>query len=206
MGQRQTMLAEIVGGYWQTQLHAKPTRSDILASKYSDNIFQTYSALGGQLSEPPTKFGGWDVSTNSFIIELDEERHFNRYRLTTLQSPFYKTHKYFSNEDYQQYCKHKESLCLQAACWGKNWKNNSTEKQFSRSNIEGVLTGSGSSRWKQRAYYDFLKDIASKIIGVPILRLSIYDTYNGTNIDQLFKSGKASVLLDVVINKLKKVL
>lgn len=203
MGQRQTKLAEIVKGYWGTQPQPKPMPSDILNSKYADYIFQTFLALDGQLSEPPTRFGAWDVSTSRFIIELDEERHFNRYRLKTLQSTFYKTDDYFSVRDYQQYCKDKETICLKTASWGRNWKNASTEKQFSQSDPEGLLAKNGSSRWKQRAYYDFLKDVSSQIMGVPIFRLSIYDTHKGISIDQLLKNSQDNFILELITSKTK---
>ena len=39
-----------------------------------------------------------------------------------------------------------------------------------------VFDGNGSSRWKQRAFYDFLKDVASLVEGKPLIRISIYET------------------------------
>ena len=43
----------------------------------------------------------------------------------------------------------------------------------------------GSSRWRQRAFYDFIKDLNSVIRKVPILRISIYDTYNGNTVNEM---------------------
>jgi len=39
--------------------------------------------LNGILSQYPFHFRGFDINCNEFIIELDEERHFNRNRLIT---------------------------------------------------------------------------------------------------------------------------
>lgn len=53
------------------------------------------------------------------------------------------------------------------------WANNSTEKQFGKPDDNGDFSQNGSPRWKQGAYYDFLKDYLFAISGVPIIRFSI---------------------------------
>ncbi|MDB4904034.1 MAG: hypothetical protein JWQ63_3315 [Mucilaginibacter sp.] len=203
MGRRQNNLKKIVHSICEEEKQLKPSSSEILTSKYSNHIFEAYSFFEGKLNVPPTGFGPWDISTNKFIIELDEERHFNRYRFSTLESPFYKKYEYFSLTDYKAYCKEKEKNCLKAAQFGGNWKNNSTEKHFCKSNLNGVLDDNGSSRWKQRAYYDFLKDITSKILKVPLIRISVYDTYKGITIDQLLETNTESLLLEFVNERIK---
>jgi len=205
MGLRQEKLKTIVGKSFKIESQSKPTSNEILGSKYSDIIFQMYKELNGQLDLPPTRFGQWDISTHNFIIELDEERHFNRYRLKTLDSAIYNSWKYFSVADYKSYCSNKEKDCLKAANWAKNWKNLSTEKQFGQSDNEGVLLKKGSSRWRQRAYYDFVKDISSKIIGIPILRISIYDSFKGTSIDKILRTGDLKLMTEIIVKKLRDV-
>jgi len=184
--------------------HSKPTNKDFLTSEYSDHIFDIYSKLKGQLVEPPTNIRSWDVSTKDFIIELDEESHFNRYRLATLESNFYRNYEYFSLNDYKKYCIEKEIICLKTA-HGRDgyWKKPSTEKQFCQSSLNGVLDDNGSSRWRQRAFYDFLKDISSKIMDMPILRISIHDTYKNFTVDQLLKLGKEPLLYELVSLKVE---
>ncbi len=205
MGLRQEKLKTIVGKTFKIKSHSKPTSNEILDSKYSESIFRMYKELNGQLDLPPTRFGQWDVSTDKFIIELDEERHFNRYRLKTLDSAIYSSWNYFSVSNYKSHCTDKEQDCLKAAHWGKNWKNPSTEKQFGQSDNEGILSKKGSSRWRQRAYYDFVKDISSKIIEVPILRISIYDIFNGTSIDKILRVGDLNLMTEIIDNKLRAV-
>lgn len=41
------------------------------------------------------------------------------------------------------------------------------------------------SSWRQRAFYDFIKDLNSVIRKVPVLRISIYDTYNGSTVNEM---------------------
>jgi hypothetical protein len=73
-----------------------------------------------------------------------------------------------------------------------SWSNASSEREFEPPGERGQLAGDGSPRWKQRAFYDYIKDLAPRTIGVPISRISIYDTVsiNGarTTIDGLLTS------------------
>lgn len=204
MGQKEVILKSILTKEFEEDEHSKPFPKALLNSDFAENIYAVYSQLNGQLDEPPTRFGSWDVPLRDFIVELDEERHFNRYRLLTLNSDFYKDNTVpFSLEKYKAFCSQFENQCLKAAAWGKNWKNASTEKQFGISEEKGVLEGNGSSRWKQRAFYDFLKDIASKIMDVPVVRLSIYEEINGNRIDSLIRNQEGNRLNEAIRERLK---
>jgi len=202
MGQRQKYLESIIVKRFGSHAHSKLIKEDI--SKHFATIHETYFALTGQLKEVPIKFGPWDISTKDFIIEIDEERHFNRYRLLTLQSDIYNNHSLFSVSDYKRYCATYENACLSAANWGKNWKNDSTEKMFAKSDDEGRLEKNGSSRWKQRAYYDFLKDVTSQIKKLPVIRISIYDTYKGFTIDTILSSANDKLVNELIDIKVKQ--
>lgn len=185
MGVRQENLKSIVFDKYQKFNHPKITEAEIINSRYYNEIQNIYNNLGGKLDPLPLRYGPWDISTQNFILELDEERHFNRYRLLTLDSKIYDNLSLFSVSNYKSYCINKEDKCKKTASWGKNWKNNSTEKMFPISDINGNLENNGSSRWRQRAYYDFLKDFTSKIKSIPIYRISIYDIFNGKSVNDL---------------------
>ena len=131
MRQKEHSLKEVVYSIYGDRKHSRPTSCDLLKSKYSENIYEIYSVFGGILSEPPTNFGSWDISTNNLVIEFDEERHFNGYRLKTLESSFYsKEAPLFSLSDYKRHCKEKENACLKSARHGGYWKNDSTSANF----------------------------------------------------------------------------
>jgi hypothetical protein len=49
-------------------------------------ILEVFRSLGG-LAGPILNPGKWDISTADFVVEFDEEQHFNRYRLMTLDCP-----------------------------------------------------------------------------------------------------------------------
>lgn len=74
------------------------------ARKFDKEINHVYKSLGGILKDYPTGFGDFDIITENYFVELDEENHFNRYRKITLQSEIYKQYKYFSVADYIIYC------------------------------------------------------------------------------------------------------
>ena len=136
------------------------------------------------LDDFPLNVGRWDLRVGAVAIELDEERHFNRYRLTTLTSSAYSKFPKFPLSEYRSYCTQREAKCLAAAKYGGNWSNPSCIRQFGSQSSEGDLTPPGSPRWKQRAFYDFLKDLSPLVLDTPLARVSIWDDVpvNGVNV------------------------
>ena len=114
------------------------------------------------------------------MVELDEQLHFNRYRAITLGALAYTSLPRFPLLAYQQFCETKESACLKSGSGQGRWMNDSTEGHFGPSEARGDLSGSGSSRWKQRALYDFMKD-ATQLDqqGPRLARIGIWDTLPG---------------------------
>ena len=162
-------------------------------------VKRVYTNLGGCMSEIPFRFKKYDIDLKDFIIELDEQEHFNRFRLMTLESPVYKHCQNFDVAKYREFCEKYECNCR---TYGKYWENDSTKKQFSPSEINGQQ---GASRWKQRAFYDFIKDVYSVITAIPIIRISIYERCGGTTIDDLIRDCKKDILLDYINQRYLKV-
>jgi hypothetical protein len=50
------------------------------------------------------------------------------------------------------------------------------EAQFGEASQSKDLRGNGSPRWKQRAFYDFVKDLSPLLIHVPVVRVAVWDT------------------------------
>jgi hypothetical protein len=201
MGVRQDCLESILCAKYGRGAHQKPQQYRLYNSNLFSDINDTYNKLGGVLELPPLKTGPYDIDTNDIIFELDEEQHFNRYRLITLESTIYKSNKRLNVIDYRRFCRDYEYACERKANYGKYWKNSSTEKQFGRSSDNGILTGNGSSRWKQRAFYDYLKDVFSIITGVPIIRVSVYETYKDKTVNDLISRHNERDLLEFIQNK-----
>ena len=161
--------------------YAKPTIEKIVKHQIYDECLNVYHLLGGVLEEIPIRIGGFDFIIDNKIVELDEEAHFNRYRKLTLSSNIYKSNPYVKIQNYVSYCDLYEKDCLKGRSFGGYWTNSSTEKQFGKSAPNGILTENGSARWKQRAFYDFIKDIIHIIYEIPVIRLSIYDKFSLAN-------------------------
>ena len=193
---KENILKQIVLQEYGEKKHPKLTKNQfLLSSELYFEVEKMYKELGGTQEEPPLKFGAWDISTPKFIMELDEENHFNRYRLQTLNSNIYQSIKGFPLEAYKQFCTQYESCCRK---FGGYWQSDSSEKLFMKSNNNGCLNGTGSSRWKQRAFYDFLRDVTGLIKGIPVIRLSIYQTFKGKSVQNIIESKDKIMILDLV--------
>ena len=193
---KESTLKQVVLQEYGEKKHLKLTRGQfLLSSEFYSEVESMYKELGGILGEPPLTFGSWDISTPEFILELDEENHFNRYRLQTLNSNVYQMINGFRLDEYMRFCTLYESGCRKH---GGFWKNNSSEKLFVKSDDNGCLDGAGSSRWRQRAFYDFLRDVTGVISGIPVIRLSIYQTFKGKKVQDIIESKDKTMILDLV--------
>lgn len=200
---KQDILKEIVLDEYGECEHSKITKEQLrLEPQLFSEVERMYKELGGtNVDDFPIRYGSWDISTRDFIIELDEENHFNRYRLLTLKSDIYQQIKGFPINDYRKYCENYESSCVK---FGKFWKTDSTEKLFIKSDINGKLDGSGSSRWRQRAFYDYLKDFTGIITGIPVIRISIYQNFEGMLVKDILNKKDKKVISDLVHNSINK--
>jgi hypothetical protein len=82
----------------------------------------------------------------------------------------------FPLEAYRRLCSEREDECLRAGGYGGKWSNASTEVQFGKAASPKDFSANGSPRRKQRAFYDFVKDLSPLMIGVTVVRISIWDT------------------------------
>jgi hypothetical protein len=151
---------------------ARPSLDAIAEAGIADEVFEVYRRLGGVQEEPRVQPGPWDFQLEDGVIELDEENHFNRYRLATLYAPTYTIETFTGLGLYRGWCSSRETHCQTR---GGYWANESSEREFGPPGEKGQLAGDGSPRWKQRAFYDYIKDLAPRAIGVPISRIAIWD-------------------------------
>lgn len=153
------------------------TKSQLDSCAYAGEILRIYNkCLGGVQETFPANLRRWDIVADGIAIELDEEQHFNRYRNWTLQSTVYNELRNFPLAEYRRYCEEHESECLQKARSGGWWSNPKCKSQFGEASPPGVLDDKGAPRWKQRAFYDFLRDLTPLVIkDVPFARVSVWD-------------------------------
>lgn len=204
MKQRQKILTQVLncrfGKAGDFCSSIKP--SDLEKAGLLNEVIRSYRRLGGILKDPPLSFGKWDICLDGFIVELDEEQHFNRYRAITLDSYIYHLENGFDIFAYKKYCLDNERSCLAKSSWGKYWTNPSTEKQFGLPAPKGDLNGNGSPRWKQRAFYDYLRDIFAIIHRIPVIRISVYDKLlvqdQESDIGEVLISGNSRINKEIV--------
>ncbi len=177
MGEMQETLAALLGEFGEVtrETLARPSAAGIEAAGLTRAVTDTYARLGGRLPQPPINPGKWDVEFDGFAVELDEYLHFNRYRALTLASPIYQRLDGFPHDTYLGYCADHEAKCLASGGYGGKWTNPSCERQFGAGSPPKDLSGPGAPRWKQRAFYDFLKDLAPLAAGVRLARIAVWD-------------------------------
>jgi hypothetical protein len=57
-----------------------------------------------------------------------------------------------------------------------------------------VFTGVGPSRWKQRAFYDFVKDLSPLLLDIVLVRIAVWD--------RIDDDGKRRTVEDVLMRPL----
>jgi len=204
LGKKEEALRQLLGG--QGGVHAQriawPIREDVLASRYFKLVVDMYRRLGAVLEDFPLNLRSWDMNLGNIAVEFDEQLHFNRFRAETLTSGVYAELPQFPLAAYQGFCARHEQACIRAGKHGGKWTSESSEKQFGPSPSRGDLSGAGPARWRQRAFYDFVKDLSPLIIGVPVVRLAIWDEVlvNGRSVqfERLLSETSSEARADVV--------
>ncbi|MGA9542240.1 MAG: hypothetical protein WBQ85_01640 [Candidatus Sulfotelmatobacter sp.] len=152
-----------------------PKGDDVAASGLRPEIDRVYRSLSGALPSIPINLRHWDMEFEGIAVELDEYLHFNRYRGITLKSASLAGLPRFPLRAYRRYCLDHEDMCLKNGSYGGKWSNRSCETQFGKASAPGDLADNGSPRWKQRAFYDFVKDLSPLLIGVKVVRIAVWD-------------------------------
>ncbi len=185
-GVRARTLKELLTGIGLRPAPAAPSapRIEALHAELANRVGDFYQALGGRFEAVARlRPGPWDLAfEGSLVVELDEELHFNRYRALALEADCSSTLPW--RDDYLTFCREHEAQCLSAGTWGKRWTTTSSEVMFGAADAPGILGPRGAPRWKQRALYDLIKDLAAlSDTSLRLLRLSTYDSIDGVAID-----------------------
>ena len=144
----------------------------VLALK-ADWIEELMDDLGGK--EVPNLFRKPDLQCEDTFIIFNEAKHFNKYRTVTFRSELYDEFDKIKVDHYRRFCRSNEKKCLLAASAGEMWTNNTAERYFGQSQVNGDLGLSGSSAWKLRAYEDFMWDLIAYEYDLKVIYISIYD-------------------------------
>jgi hypothetical protein len=171
----------------------------------AEDALLLYRRLGGlSAGEERLRPGSWDLAfSGSLVVELDEELHFNRYRAVTLSESWAASLPW--TEPYRGFCNEHEPECLRAGTWGRRWTTPSCERMFGEAGPAGELGGVGSPRWRQRAFYDAVKDLAAVGEGsLRVARISVYDSLDGARLGDVLdgrRAAKAASILQLIANR-----
>ncbi|MEX2660053.1 MAG: hypothetical protein WD232_10180 [Acidimicrobiales bacterium] len=201
MGAQQRVLeAALLGAGWRKRTVPLPTAESLNAIGLGTEVATIYRRLGGVGAAARVAPGGWDIATDPFVVELDEQRHFNRFRRATLDSAIYDSNPIFDTDAYRRFCDDHEADCLRSAKHGGYWATPVSDREFGVSGPLGVIDGLGPSRWRQRAFYDFVKDTWALATRLPMLRLAVWDVVDdetqltlGTLLTRLVKKPDAQL-------------
>lgn len=170
---------------------------------------QVYESLGGIGARPCIEIKGYQMTFGKFVVELDDQLHFNKYRLITLRNDIYEQLHGIDVNKFRMYCRKFEKECLKSGTSKGIWTNNQAEKCFGPAETPGDLGLNGASGWKLFAYQQFVKDLFAARHKVRLLRLSIWDEimFNRQLIklnDLLLNPGKeeAELLLKFIERKI----
>lgn len=189
MGKKATALAALLEAEGFAKAVIPAAQWARLPSATASEFMQLYRALGGVQSDPCFEPDDWDFAyEGNLVVELDEHAHFNRYRRFTLN--FAVPERLPWTEDYIQYCDSYERRSPRHGTW---WSNKSCDEMF------GPPEGSNdpmatATRWKQRAFYDAVKDAYCLSEGLRLVRISVYDRVNGVKVDRGLDPSKKSKL------------
>ncbi|MBN1187466.1 MAG: hypothetical protein JXB49_34640 [Bacteroidales bacterium] len=194
MKQRQEILSGILNNYYEAGNNPGNSifSNDLKKGGLTNEVYRIWKKLDGQDDLYPLEFGSWDIILEKFILELDEEQHFNRYIGIPLESFAYHVSNGFEISDYTKYCVTKEQDCLKKSSWGKYWTSPSSEQQCGRTRINGDLNGNGSPRWRLRAFYGYLRDLFAMIYRIPLICVSI--------IDKIIANGQVISIVTILLD------
>ena len=181
-------------GFREAATKLRSPRLQTLSFEAAESTLKLYSELGGTLQVPKLRPGGWDLQySGNFVVELDEQLHFNRYRALTLESPLIKNLPW--TESYRKFTTDYEGRCLSdSLSMAGKWTSAGSVNLFGSAGTSGDFTSNGSPRWKQRALYDYMKDAAAADGETKLIRLSIYDRVGSFSLDEILEPRLAGVV------------
>jgi hypothetical protein len=196
--QQRVLEVTLLDAGWRRRTVQRPSAGSLSAIGLSAEVSSVYQRLGGVGISARVAPGGWDIATAPFIIELDEQRHFNRFRGATLESPVYEENSIFATDIYRRFCDDHEDDCLRSARHGGYWATPVSDREFGLSGPHGAIDGDGPSRWKHRAFYDYVKDAWALATRLLMLRLAVWEVVDaeaqltlGTLLTRLAKNPDA---------------
>jgi hypothetical protein len=155
------------------QLEVNPNYLKGKGETLLNNIF---CEIGGTGKIPLLDKLKFDFKINRHVFIYDDEVHFNRYRLTTLKCSMYEVFTFPWVDAYLRLSRTYEKECLKTGLQERIWNGPPiANKLFGKSEVPGDLSGNGSSGWKLNAYNDAQYDLVSRLHGMKLIRIPLYE-------------------------------
>ncbi len=156
------------------ELDINPGFLDKKGEKWLEEI---YTGLGGMGKFPLLEKLRFDFKIQRNLFLYDDELHFNRYRLMSLKSDFYKDFNFAFAEAQKRLCRTYEKDCLKVGLQERIWYGPPVaSRSFGAASYPGDFSGNGSSGWKLSAYNDAQHDLQTRVHGYKLIRITPYET------------------------------
>ncbi|GAA4852045.1 DUF7255 family protein [Algivirga pacifica] len=156
----------------------QPDIKDIVSSPFKEEVKEVYASLGGKADFRKIRLPQWPITLDqNTVVFLDDQLHFNRYRMRTLRAEIYQQNYIgFKVEKYRSYSRKKEAECLKSGVTDRSWTHKAAEVNFGPgSETRGDLQGEGAPAWKFNAFVDYLLDLYLPLKQIMVIRISIWD-------------------------------
>lgn len=154
---------------------AQPWKSsNLVKTEYAKAIDEVYTSLGGISDWSTISIPSVDLWVGDYLVVIDSELSFNRYRGATLKSDLYTQFKGVDMDSYQRYCRQFEPECKKAGTRKAVWTTKESEVHFGAAGKQGDYYENGSPGWKLTAMRAMLMDAAAMATNSKLLRVSIY--------------------------------
>lgn len=148
------------------------------------DVVDLYRKLGGMHPNPQLTAGSWDSCFDGgLVIEQHESQHFNRYPAASLKCEWASALPW--RRAYMDYSTRFGGDCIKSRARGGYWSNDSSVRMFGPPGPQRELDGAGSPRWKQRALYDAMRDVAALNGAARLVRLAVYDVVGGETLGRV---------------------
>jgi hypothetical protein len=159
---------------WQVELEVVPNYLDEKGKNWLKN---SLAELGGEGSLPLLEKLKFDFKIGRQLILLDDELHFNRYRLITLRSEIYQEMSFSFVGVYKRLGRTYEKEALKTGMQSRIWSGPPIARSlFGEASEPGDFSGNGATGWKLLAYNSMQTDLQTRIHGYRLIRLNPYET------------------------------
>lgn len=171
------------------------TASIFERSEFYESSLDVFEDLNGKKERLSYKQREYTLETEDFLLILDDELYYNRYKSVTFRAELYDKLGY-NLPLMRTKCRNLEKECLKKGSVKHIWTNPDAELIFGRSEEPGDFGLNGSAGWKLLAWQDYLADLNAFERKKKLIRISSFD--------ELLIEGKLTPLKTLLLYRNEK--